>query len=71
MGAADSCRKSRTPQIFVTKRRKPTDFAETRLLGLRKWGEKLAGNFVLKVQTPSISAPLDCFAQSHFTRTSP
>ena len=33
--------------------------------------KRLAGNLVLKIQTPSISAPLDCPGRWHFTRTSP
>ena len=39
-------------------------------IGLRQWREKLAGNIVLKLQASSISAPLDCPARGHFTRTS-
>ena len=35
----------------------------------REWTEKLGGSFGLMIQTPSVSAPLNCFVPSHFTRT--
>ena len=44
-----------------------TDRWQIKLLGLRQWRGNLAGNFGLKIQTPFISASLDCPSRSQQT----